>query len=121
MGIEYGKFLFIPSVKNKQMDELDLEKYNKLMIVAHPDDELIWGGVHLLEDDYLVVCITRGYDKTRKKEFENVIEATGDKGKNDQKKTGVKTGDAFAMKAAVAGMLISLGMACVVIIRKRRK
>lgn len=29
---------------------------------------------------YLVVCITRGYDKTRKKEFENVIEATGDKG-----------------------------------------
>ena len=74
MGIEYGKFLFIPSVKNKQMDELDLEKYNKLMIVAHPDDELIWGGVHLLEDDYLVVCITRGYDKTRKKEFENVIE-----------------------------------------------
>ena len=80
MGIEYGKFLFIPSVKNKQMDELDLEKYNKLMIVAHPDDELIWGGVHLLEDDYLVVCITRGYDKTRKKVFEYVIEATGDKG-----------------------------------------
>ncbi|MEI3323606.1 MAG: PIG-L family deacetylase [Eubacterium sp.] len=80
MGTEYGKFLFIPSVKNKQLDELDLEKYNKLMIVAHPDDELIWGGAHLLEDDYLVVCITRGYDKTRKKEFENVIKATGDKG-----------------------------------------
>ena len=80
MGTEYGKFLFIPSVKNKQLDELDLEKYNKLMIVAHPDDELIWGGAHLLEDDYLVVCITRGYDKTRKKEFENVINATGDKG-----------------------------------------
>lgn len=48
--------------------------------MAHPDDELIWGGAHLLEDDYLVVCITRGYDKTRKKEFENVINATGDKG-----------------------------------------
>ena len=80
MGTEYGKFLFIPSVKNKQIDELDLKKYNKLMIVAHPDDELIWGGAHLLEDDYLVVCITRGYDKTRKKEFENVIKATGDKG-----------------------------------------
>lgn len=37
MGTEYGKFLFIRSVKNKQLDELDLEKYNKLMIVAHPD------------------------------------------------------------------------------------
>lgn len=67
MGTEYGKFLFIRSVKNKQLDELDLEKYNKLMIVAHPDDELIWGGAHLLEDDYLVVCITRGMIKQEKK------------------------------------------------------
>jgi len=60
-------------------------------------------------------------DETTEVLRENETEATGDKGKNDQKKTGVKTGDAFAMKAAVAGMLISLGMACVVIIRKRRK
>ena len=60
-------------------------------------------------------------DETTEVLQEDETEATGDKGKNDQKKTGVKTGDAFAMKAAVAGMLISLGMACVVIIRKRRK
>ena len=60
-------------------------------------------------------------DETTEVPREDETEATGDKGKNDQKKTGVKTGDAFAMKAAVAGMLISLGMACVVIIRKRRK
>ena len=60
-------------------------------------------------------------DETTEVLHEDETEATGDKGKNDQKKTGVKTGDAFAMKAAVAGMLISLGMACVVIIRKRRK
>ena len=33
----------------------------------------------------------------------------------------VKKGAALAVAAAVAGMLISLGMACVVIIRKRRK
>ena len=60
-------------------------------------------------------------EETEDVDTEDETEATGDKGKNDQKKTGVKTGDAFAMKAAVAGMLISLGMACVVIIRKRRK
>ena len=60
-------------------------------------------------------------DETTEVLHEDETEATGDKGKNDQKKTGVKTGDAFAMKAADAGMLISLGMACVVIIRKRRK
>lgn len=51
---------------------------------------------------------------------EDKTESTGDKDKKDQK-TGVKTGDTFAMKAAVAGMLISLGMACVIVIRKRRK
>ena len=29
-----------------------------LMIVAHPDDETIWGGSHLLKGHYLVVCLT---------------------------------------------------------------
>ena len=71
-----------------------------------------------------------GQEYTVKKEWEKsgkdyrstfITESTGDKDKKDQKKTGVKTGDTFAMKAAVAGMLISLGMACVIIIRKRRK
>jgi len=60
-------------------------------------------------------------DETTEVVQEDKTEATGDKDKKDQQKTGVKTGDTFAMKAAVAGMLISLGMACVIIIRKRRK
>ena len=40
---------------------------------------------------------------------------------DDQKNTGVKTGDDFAMKTAVAGMIISLGLAGIVVINKRRK
>lgn len=40
-----------------------------LMIVAHPDDETIWGGSHLLEGKYTVLCITNGNNKKRKKEF----------------------------------------------------
>ena len=49
------------------------------MFVAHPDDDLLWGGRHLIEDDYLVVCMTRGNDPVRSAEFKSVMEATGDK------------------------------------------
>ncbi len=73
-------FLHIKPVEEKQLDQLDLGKYHKLMIVAHPDDEFIWGGEHLLNDDYFVVCITRGYDKTRSNEFHKMLEKTKDKG-----------------------------------------
>ena len=31
-----------------------------LMIVAHPDDETIWGGSHLINGNYTVLCITNG-------------------------------------------------------------
>lgn len=44
-----------------------------LMIVAHPDDETIWGGSHLINGNYTVLCITNGNNKKRKKEFMNVI------------------------------------------------
>lgn len=58
---------------------------DKLMIVAHPDDETIFGGKELLsEEGWLVVCITGGSDKsvyklkfepakTRIKEFSKVM------------------------------------------------
>lgn len=70
----------LPHVTAEDLDALDLEGYDKVMIVAHPDDELLWGGQHLIEDDYLVVCITRGNDDVRRAEFEAVLAATGDKG-----------------------------------------
>lgn len=50
----------------------------KLMIVAHPDDELIWGGSRLFADDWFVVCITNGDNKTRHKELDMVMKETGD-------------------------------------------
>ena len=58
--------------------DIDLTKVDKLMIVAHPDDEMIWGGSHLIDDNYLVVCITCGTDEKRVKEFKNVMNATND-------------------------------------------
>lgn len=65
---------------NKELDSLSLEGYNKLMIVAHPDDESLWGGAHLLEDNYLVVCMTNGDNTVREKEFETVMKKTGNIG-----------------------------------------
>ncbi|MDD8049602.1 MAG: PIG-L family deacetylase [Thomasclavelia sp.] len=44
-----------------------------LMIVAHPDDESIFGGYHLSKKKYLVVCITAGKNKKRVKEFKKAM------------------------------------------------
>ncbi len=63
---------------NKDYSKLNLDNVNKLMIVAHPDDELLWGGAHLIKDNYLVVCVTCGPVKTRVREFVNVMHATHD-------------------------------------------
>jgi len=53
-------------------------KYNKLMIVAHPDDEVMWGFSELLNNDYLVVCITCGSSTKRVREFIKVMDYTND-------------------------------------------
>lgn len=63
----------------KQLRNLNLDKINKLMIVAHPDDETIWGANHLLKDDYLVVCITCGNNKIRVNEINKVLKYSNDK------------------------------------------
>ena len=67
-----------PYKVTKDYSKLDLDRVNKLMIVAHPDDEMLWGGAHLIEDDYLVVCVTCGVVKIRVNEFVNVMHATND-------------------------------------------
>ena len=61
-------------------DQIDIDTYQNIMIVAHPDDETIWGGGHLLKDKYLVICLTNGNNKTRKKEFNEVMNKTHNQG-----------------------------------------
>ena len=70
--------IFNQNYVDKDLSKVKLENVNKLMIVAHPDDELLWGGSHLLDDDYLVVCITCGPNITRVNEFEKVMKKTND-------------------------------------------
>lgn len=74
-------FFVYKSIKRtptRDFASLSLHNVNKVMFVAHPDDEMLWGGKALLEDDYLVVCITCGTDKNRVKEFETVMKETND-------------------------------------------
>ncbi len=63
----------VTPVGNEQIESIDTDRASCLMIVAHPDDETLWGGAHLNSDDYLVVCLTNASDRIRSKEFQNAM------------------------------------------------
>jgi hypothetical protein len=75
-----------PTFTEKTSDKLDkvykdiyINNMNKLMIVAHPDDELIFGGQELIRNpnSYKVVCVSSGYDVVRKSEFISAMNQLG--------------------------------------------
>ncbi len=78
--IYYDYNFNIKPISKKTIEEIKNCSADKLMIVAHPDDETLWGGAGLYEKDYYVVCITNGNNKIRKKEFNKILEETGNKG-----------------------------------------
>ena len=63
---------------DKDLKNVDFSKYDKLMIIAHPDDETLWGGGHLIDGDYVVVCVTCGKNKIRLNEIKRVLNKTDD-------------------------------------------
>ena len=48
---------------------------SNLLIIAHPDDEIIFAGNLLLTYNFIdkVICVTNGDNKVRKSEFESVM------------------------------------------------
>lgn len=72
-------FVFKKESIKTDYKKLKLDGNEKLMIVAHPDDEMLWGGSKLIEDDFVVVCVTCGGVPKRVKEFQTVMEKTNDK------------------------------------------
>ena len=64
---------------DEEISNLDLTGVDNLMIVAHPDDETLWGGAHLIRDNYLVVCVTCGTNSARVEEIKEVLKITDDK------------------------------------------
>lgn len=67
----------IAPLTQSRINELDLSRASNIMIVAHPDDETIWGGSHLLDGGYLVVCITNGNNAERASEFREAVTSSG--------------------------------------------
>jgi len=63
----------------KDFYSLNIEKIDNLMIISHPGDEILFGGSHLLNDNYLVVCITCGVEKSITLDFIEVMQHTEDK------------------------------------------
>src|SRR5574344_2101555 len=76
--IYYIFFYYNSLITNKTLDDMNLDHVNKLMIVAHPDDESFFGGAALIKDDYLVVCVTNGRNKVRSAEFKKAMNKTDD-------------------------------------------
>lgn len=54
-------------------------KPTKLLVVAHPDDEILWAYNYLKDDpkSWKVICITCARNKTRVQEFETVMKQLG--------------------------------------------
>lgn len=65
-------------VTKEYLSSMNLKNVDRIMFVAHPDDESLWGGAHLARDKYLVVCLTNGktYHYRRYWEFKNAMKVT---------------------------------------------
>lgn len=55
---------------------IDLNRAKNLMIVTRPGEEALWGGGHLLGEDYLVVCMTGGAHPETVAEMDRALSAS---------------------------------------------
>ena len=67
-------------VTDKLLKSYGADDCDKLMIVAHPDDEALWGGAHLKEGNWFVVCMTNNYTQSRKLEYYRMLVLARQKG-----------------------------------------
>ena len=67
----------VSPLTNEQVLQANMINADKLMIVAHPDDDALWGGGHLMSGNWLGVCITNGRNDTRRDEFNRTMNASG--------------------------------------------
>ena len=67
-------------ISNFTLNQYNASQYKKLMIVAHPDDETLWGGANLFKDRYFVVCLTNGFNLKRANDFKKILKFTNNSG-----------------------------------------
>ena len=63
-------------LRDYTLDLYKANEFNKIMIVVHPDDEILWGGAALYKEKYFVVCLTNGYNLKRAQDFRNILKFT---------------------------------------------
>jgi hypothetical protein len=68
-GFYISKTTTFDGIKKNIIDK----PYNKLLIVAHPDDETLW-GYHQLKDSkfWKILCVTNATNNTRVNELKNI-------------------------------------------------
>jgi len=66
-------------VTTELLQNFDFTNKDRLMIVAHPDDETLFGGAELLAngDKYFVVCLTNLNNNIRRTEFSLAMQKYG--------------------------------------------
>ena len=62
------------------LDLYNANKFKNIMIVAHPDDETLWGGANLIKENYFVISLTNNYNLVRAKEFMQIMNFTNNSG-----------------------------------------
>ncbi|MBE5959082.1 MAG: PIG-L family deacetylase [Lachnospiraceae bacterium] len=78
--VYFCPYIFIKNVDTTALNKAGISECDNLMIVAHPDDESIFGGDHIKNGNYFIMCITNKNNRTRRKEFNQMLAKTGCKG-----------------------------------------
>ena len=75
-------------LSTEDLDDFDLKDGDRLMIIAHPDDDLLWGGGNMIQEikelketgnNYFVVCLTNGSYDSRARDFDSAMNDIGAK------------------------------------------
>lgn len=79
--VSYRLHTFVPKYypNDKFIQKSDIYKPKKLMVTAHPDDEILWGYRHLSNNpkEWKVICISTFTDKVRLNHFKQVMNKMG--------------------------------------------
>ena len=67
-------------INNSTLNIYNASQYKNIMIVAHPDDETLWGGANLYNERYFIVCLTNGYTLSRANDFREILKFTNNSG-----------------------------------------